>query len=137
MSGKQKRQKLIEKRAAVRAENERLRLEKLANEGRLANGCEIPRDAVAADLSQQAPNNSYAPPLYYEDIEFTCVDCGSQQVWLAKDRKWYYEVAKGSIYAGPKRCRPCRKKLRESKAEGRAKEDSTNRTRQQRKDDAR
>ena len=68
----------------------------------------IPRDAIAADLSEQAPNNSYGPPLYYVDYEFTCVDCGCVQVWTAAQQQWWYEVAKGSIYAGAKRCRPCR-----------------------------
>jgi Probable zinc-ribbon domain len=68
----------------------------------------IPRDAIAADLSQQAPNNSYSRLLYYMDYEFVCADCGSIQVWTAKQQQWWYEVAKGSIHAGAKRCRPCR-----------------------------
>jgi hypothetical protein len=75
----------------------------------------IPRDAIAADLNQQASNNSYSPPLYYQDYEFTCVDCGSVQVWTAAQQKWWYEVAKGSIYAGAKRCRPCRAAMRASR----------------------
>jgi hypothetical protein len=72
----------------------------------------IPADAVLADPSQQAPNNSWSPPLYYQDVEFTCVDCGIQQVWTAAQQKWWYEVAKGPIYAGAKRCRSCRAALR-------------------------
>lgn len=127
MSDKPKKRHLKEQRAELRAKNEQLRLETLAKEGRVVDGHEIPRDAVAADLSQQAPNNSYSPPYYYQDIEFVCVDCGESQVWLAKDRKWYYEVAKGSIYAGPKRCRSCRKRLREIKARHRAQQKAANR----------
>src|SRR5262245_57334809 len=73
----------------------------------------IPSDAIPADLSQQAPNNSYGPPLYYRDYEFTCADCGSRQVWTAEQKKWWYEVAKGSIYSGAKRCRACRAARRE------------------------
>src|SRR5258708_5949205 len=63
---------------------------------------------IPANLSQQAPNNSYDPPLFYEDREFACVDCGKHQVWTAEQQKWWYEVAKGSIYSGAIRCRDCR-----------------------------
>ena len=72
----------------------------------------IPRDAIPADLSQQAPNGSYSPPFYYRDYEFACVDCGIPQVWTAEQQKWWYEVAKGSIYSGASRCRDCRAALR-------------------------
>lgn len=67
---------------------------------------------IAADLSQQAPNNSYSPPLYYEDREFTCVDCGREEVWTAGQQKWWYEVAKGPIFSTAIRCRACRQRLR-------------------------
>lgn len=74
----------------------------------------IPRDAVIADLSRQVPNNSYdSPPTYYVDKPFTCVDCGKEEVWTAEQQKWYYEQAKGSLYATAVRCRPCRKRHRE------------------------
>src|SRR4051812_5164270 len=63
----------------------------------------IPSDAIPADPSQQAPNNSYGPPLFYRDLDFACVDCGLREVWTAEQQKWWYEVAKGSIYSGPKR----------------------------------
>ncbi|MCA9203194.1 MAG: zinc-ribbon domain containing protein [Planctomycetales bacterium] len=39
-----------------------------------------------------------------------CVDCGKSQVWSAQQQKWYYEVAKGSLYATAIRCRECRQK---------------------------
>jgi hypothetical protein len=73
-----------------------------------------PRGAILADLSQQAPNNSYGPPLYYRDFEFTCVDCGQPQVWTASQQKWWYEVAKGPIFSIAKRCRSCRAARRAS-----------------------
>jgi hypothetical protein len=68
------------------------------------DGVELPKGAVLADLSQQAPNNSYSPPLYYVDRPFTCEDCGREEVWTASQQKWYYEVAKGPIYATAVRC---------------------------------
>jgi len=73
----------------------------------------IPQGALAADVSKQVvPYNACCPPLksYYEDIEFTCCDCGRQEVWKAKQQKWYYEMAGGSIYNKASRCRECRKK---------------------------
>ncbi|MGE3407225.1 MAG: zinc-ribbon domain containing protein [Pirellulales bacterium] len=88
----------------------RNRLRSLAKEGRVANGVELPAGAIPADLARQAPNNSWGPPLYYVDQPFRCVDCGVEQVWTATQQKWYFEVAKGSIYGRAKRCRACRRK---------------------------
>lgn len=71
---------------------------------------------IPADQSQQAPNNSYSPPTYYEDLPFTCVDCGKEAVWTAAQQKWWYEVAKGTIYSRAVRCRPCRQASRKGGA---------------------
>jgi len=61
---------------------------------------QIPDGAIPADPTQQVPNNSSAPaPTYYMDKHFVCVDCGRDEVWAASQQKWYYEVAKGSLYA--------------------------------------
>lgn len=103
MSDKRKKLKFDAKR-------EKRRLKRLADEGRLRDGGEIPRGAVAADLSQQVRSNSYSPPpLFYMDMEFECVDCGRREIWTAHQQKWYFEVAKGSLYATAVRCRECRK----------------------------
>ena len=115
MSNKQKRAKPDERRAKKRAEAEKARMKKLVDAGRIANGVVMPEGAVAANLAAQAPNNSYGPPLYYVDQPFTCVDCGVEQLWTATQQKWYYEVAKGPIYAIAKRCRACRRKHRSSR----------------------
>jgi hypothetical protein len=77
-------------------------------EGRLVDFKIIPLGAIAADLNEQAPNGSYSPPLYYVDQPFICVDCGADEVWTAAQQKWFYETAKGSIYARAIRCRACR-----------------------------
>ena len=115
MSNKRKRSKLQADRDDVRARREEQRLKSLADAGRLANGVELPEGAIAADLSEQAPNNSYSPPLYYVDQPFTCVDCGRDEVWTAQQQKWYYEVAKGTIYGTAVRCRTCREEVRAQK----------------------
>ena len=77
--------------------------------------CALARGAIPADQSKQAPNNSYSPPEYYEDIPFTCRDCGAEEVWTAEQQQWYYEVAQGAIYARAVRCRDCRRKIAEQK----------------------
>lgn len=70
-----------------------------------------PAGRIQADLTKQAPHNSYGGvPLYYEDTPFTCVDCGKEDIWTAKQQQWWYEVAKGPIYSRAVRCRDCRAK---------------------------
>ncbi len=77
----------------------------------------IPPHQIPADISQQAPHTSYGGvPLFYEDKEFTCVDCGKTEVWTAEQQKWWYETAKGYIFSTAVRCHACREKLRQSHA---------------------
>lgn len=68
---------------------------------------------IAADISEQTPHTSFGGvPLYYEDLNFTCVDCGREEVWTAEQQKWWYETAKGYIFSKAIRCRACRNALR-------------------------
>lgn len=69
---------------------------------------------IPANPAAQAPNSSWSPPLYYEDIRFKCVDCGTEEVWTAQQQQWWHEVAKGTIYSTAIRCRACREKIRDS-----------------------
>ncbi len=75
------------------------------------------RGRVVADPSKQVPNGSYdPPPLWYVDKDFVCADCGTEETWTAEQQKWYYEEAKGTLYATAKRCQKCRMKIKEAKA---------------------
>lgn len=66
--------------------------------------------AVPADPARLAHNNTYDMlPLFYVDRAFRCRDCGSQELWTAKQQKWWYEVAGGNINSQAVRCRPCRR----------------------------
>jgi len=47
---------------------------------------------------------------YYVDLPFACACCGVEQVWKATQQKWWYEVAKGTLYSTAKYCRVCRRK---------------------------
>jgi hypothetical protein len=77
-----------------------------------------PSERIEADRSQQAPNNSYDPPRYYEDRTFAFVDCGKDEVWTAEQQQWWYEVAKGSIYSRAVCCRECRQARRAKREAG-------------------
>jgi hypothetical protein len=71
-----------------------------------------------------APNNSYGAPDfvrrgYYIDTPFRCVDCNKEEIWTGTQQKWWYEVAKGFVYSSAIRCRGCRHKERQRRAEAR------------------
>ena len=54
-------------------------------------------------------NNTYGLlPEFYFARPFSCRDCGAEEVWTAKQQKWWYEIAKGRIESRALRCRPCR-----------------------------
>lgn len=75
-----------------------------------------PVRAIAADMSKQVPNNSWGPPVMaYFDIAYRCRDCCKEEVCTAEQQKWYYEEAKGSLYAKAVRCRDCQKRINEQK----------------------
>jgi hypothetical protein len=71
---------------------------------------------IKADLTKQAPNNSYSPPLFYEDVRFTCRDCGAECVWTAEQQRIWYEQWAGPIQSTAIRCRVCRQRVRRDKA---------------------
>jgi len=51
-------------------------------------------------------------PDFYLDQAYTCRDCGAQEVWTAKQQKWWHEVAQGPVYSQAVRCRACRQARR-------------------------
>jgi hypothetical protein len=81
-----------------------------------------PGPMVPVNAERLAPNNSYGVPDfvrrgYYLDIAFQCADCGVREVWTGAQQKWWYEVAQGFVYSTAVRCRRCRRKQRERRAE--------------------
>jgi hypothetical protein len=61
-------------------------------------------------------NNTYGLlPTFYLDLAFTCRDCGIEEVWTAKQQKWWYEVIHGHIDSTAVRCRACRRAYREQR----------------------
>lgn len=58
-------------------------------------------------------NNTVGPmPEHYVDSPFACRDCGEQQVWTAKQQKWWYEIVLAPIDSRAVRCLPCRRARR-------------------------
>jgi Probable zinc-ribbon domain len=69
-----------------------------------------PKGAVMADLSVLGSNNNTYGllPVFYVDRPFACRKCATEEVWTAKQQKWWYEVALGDINTTAVHCRPCR-----------------------------
>ncbi len=110
MSGKQRRKEIMDKRRARMQPQLRVSVYEFPK----------PSGAVAADPDQLRHNTTCgAMPLFYLDQEFNCRDCGAEQIWTAKQQKWWYEIAKGNIDSTAVRCRPCRKIEQQRKADAR------------------
>lgn len=110
-SGKQRRAEIKERRrnrAAPYKEFDRFDLSRKPASAILANVEEL----------QHNPRAAYTlMPLFYVDMPFICKDCGSHELWTAKQQKWWYEIVKGSIDSTAIRCRRCRKKEQARKSE--------------------
>ena len=75
---------------------------------------------LLVDESKLNMGNTYSsPPDYYYDIQFMCIDCGIEQKWSAEQQKWWYEEAGGYFFSTAIRCRSCREKERNRKAQSR------------------
>lgn len=82
----------------------------------------VPERIVPVNAERLAPNNSYGVPDfvrrgYYVDVPFQCADCGIREVWTGAQQKWWFEVAQGFVYATAIRCRRCRRKERDRRAD--------------------
>jgi hypothetical protein len=107
-SGKQRRAEIKQKRI----ERARRLQETLS---RPSHGRHLPVSGIEpADRALLARhNNTYGPlPECYADTVFVCRDCGEEQVWTAKQQKWWYETALGPIGSTAVRCLPCRRARR-------------------------
>jgi len=78
-------------------------------------GVRLNKSSVAADPKELIHNNSCFLPQFYIDVAYSCVDCGSKELWTAKQQKWWYEIAKGNINSGAVRCLSCRNIIKNEK----------------------
>ncbi|SDY73655.1 Probable zinc-ribbon domain-containing protein [Variovorax sp. YR634] len=73
-----------------------------------------PGRELADRLVLQLHNNTYGMlPAFYVARPFTCRDCGAEEVWTAKQQKWWYEVVHGAIDSRAVRCLACRRARRQ------------------------
>ena len=75
----------------------------------------------AGKLHSRSVMGSFGVPTfagrYYLDKRFNCRDCGKAEVWTGAQQKWWFEEAGGEMEQIAIRCRSCRRKERERKAE--------------------
>lgn len=81
-------------------------------------------NAVAVSKELLGHHVSYSDPEFlkrgtYLPMHFSCIDCSKNEVWTAHQQKWWYEIAKGDLFSIATRCRPCRAKERQRKADAR------------------
>jgi hypothetical protein len=119
-SGKQRKKELLIGRAQRKAQERLAKVEVMRPK--------VEPGTAPCNPALFAPYNSYGQPAfatrgYYVDLPFTCRDCRVEQVWTATQQKWWYEVAKGYPYSGPRRCNACRRRVREAKAENKRRSD--------------
>jgi hypothetical protein len=108
------------KTARVEKHAKRALKERLKNGARLVDGVELPPGAILANWNALQHNFAVDPdttyPRFYANLAFQCRDCGSDEVWTARQQKWWYETAKGLLGSVAIRCRSCRRKERERAA---------------------
>jgi hypothetical protein len=79
-----------------------------------------PPGSVLANQSALAHNNTYGLlPRFYIDKVVVCRQCAKEEVWPAERQKWWYEVAKQSIFADAVLCRACRSEKKQKKVQQR------------------
>jgi hypothetical protein len=81
---------------------------------------------VRVDFMRLNTGNSYGPcgqrwytEGFYADQPFFCKDCGRMEIWTAEQQRWWYEEMGGLVETTAVRCRACRIRERERKAEAR------------------
>jgi hypothetical protein len=102
-SGRQRRAEILEQRRHRARIAERMSVEPWREPDR------VPAGAISAEQAKLLHDRTLGPrPRFYMDRRFTCVECGTEEVWTAADQKWWYEEAKGKIATRANRCSTCR-----------------------------
>lgn len=118
-SSQQRRAEIATKRQAHRDTEaaEQSSAQKARWEREAAGGVLVDSSKLAADGSASVPE--FVGRGYYMDEPFACQECGREEIWTATQQKWWYEVAKGSVWTTARLCRPCRRDARERRSEAR------------------
>lgn len=79
----------------------------------LSGECESSLEPADRSVLQRYNNTYGLLPGAYLARPFTCRDCGAEEVWTAKQQKWWYETVHGHIDSRAVRCLACRCARRE------------------------
>jgi hypothetical protein len=113
-SGRQRREEILDRR------RQRARIAKRSSFAPWREPDRVPAGAIPAEQANLLHDRTYGPrPRFYVDQPFTCVECGTEEVWTASDQKWWYEEAKGKIATRANRCLACRRRRRLRRAQER------------------
>jgi hypothetical protein len=80
--------------------------------GALKAGQYVPGMVLADQEVLARYNTSCCLPGYYMDYTFICRDCGTPEVWTAKQQKWWYEIIHAPIDSRAVHCLACRRARR-------------------------
>ena len=101
-----------------RAEIKAKRLKRISERDNTVNPFKHPMPEWAIPVNKDEVHHHsmfFDIPLFYVDKEFLCRDCGTTEVWTAKQQKWWYEIAKGDLETTAVRCHACRNKIKAEK----------------------
>jgi hypothetical protein len=65
---------------------------------KISSADDIPPHAIPVDPDKTLLAATWSPKVYYEDIHFTCCDCGADECWTADSQMRYFEEKKAGIY---------------------------------------
>ena len=98
------------KKDTLRAKYERSEKERLhqANEQAARGHLLVNPLNLGRNVSYDTPD--FVVRGFYADRPFQCKECRTPQVWTEAQQKWWYESAKGDLWAVAVLCRPCRRR---------------------------
>jgi len=103
-SGRQGREEILARRRLHARISKRMSVEPWREPDRMPSG------AIRAEQAKLLHDRTLGQrPRFYADKRFTCVECGTEEVWTAAAQQWWYEEAKGKIATRANRCRACRR----------------------------
>jgi len=77
----------------------------------------LPKGAIRGDVRKQVfCPMCWDPKYYYVDIDKTCVQCGKEFIFSAKEQKYWYETLKFHFASEAIRCVACRRQRRSDRA---------------------
>ncbi|MBL9154261.1 MAG: zinc-ribbon domain containing protein [Verrucomicrobiales bacterium] len=114
----QKARRRAERRRILLKDRDR-RVHRLIEGGWIRSGDEIPESAIPFDPDRVQAGWRWNRKPYYEDVEFTCRDCGKEACMYAEDQAFYFETAEGYPDQNPVRCEACRRVERQRKENAR------------------